>query len=268
MRRSSHNSMVPASLLFCIFVLLLWLSCAKDRDNPLDSVNFQEEDPYATTVRMDTSGVEVRWKAIDMSGITGYRIYRSEGEINADTLVGIVATGVTRYVDRHIWVGQKYYYRIAAIGSGGQESIPSSYDSILVGGGMLEVTPLQWQAPEQGGSSGHIRVGNSGNVGIFSFVISMDSSWIGVSKAAGSVPDSLRIEVPANYSEADRVGHVIVTASGIAGSPDTVTITQSFITGTKPIICLSQTSWKAPALGETSPNIAVKYRLGTVSHTM
>jgi len=70
-----------------------------------------------------------------------------------------------------------------------------------------------------------VNVTNSG-IGTLNFTAFSDSSWLTVSPASGTAPQSLQISAAiAGLAQGTYTGHVTVTATGATGSPATVTVT-------------------------------------------
>ena len=71
-----------------------------------------------------------------------------------------------------------------------------------------------------------LTVSNGGGYGSFNWGASTDSSWLQVSPASGLTPQNLSVSVvPTGLSTGTYSGNVIVTASGIANSPQSVPVT-------------------------------------------
>ncbi|MGE5323156.1 MAG: N,N-dimethylformamidase beta subunit family domain-containing protein, partial [Actinomycetota bacterium] len=71
----------------------------------------------------------------------------------------------------------------------------------------------------------------NGGIGSFTWTATTDASWLGISAASGSTPAS--ISVSANSSSlppGEYTGHVIISATGIANSPQSIPVTLSVLT--------------------------------------
>jgi hypothetical protein len=66
----------------------------------------------------------------------------------------------------------------------------------------------------------------NGGYASFSYTVATDSSWLSVSPASGSTPGSVNVSVNATgLAIGTYTGNVIVTASGVANSPQTIPVT-------------------------------------------
>jgi hypothetical protein len=66
----------------------------------------------------------------------------------------------------------------------------------------------------------------NGGYGSFSYTVATDSSWLSVSPASGSTPGSVNVSVNATgLAIGTYTGNVIVTASGVANSPQSIPVT-------------------------------------------
>jgi len=75
--------------------------------------------------------------------------------------------------------------------------------------------------------SSEIRISNAGGA-VLNWTATADSAWIGLSKASDSAPpnDSTTLSLdPSGLAAGSHTGHVVITAAGATGSPDTVTAT-------------------------------------------
>jgi hypothetical protein len=70
-----------------------------------------------------------------------------------------------------------------------------------------------------------IAISNGSGAGSFTWTAASDSSWLTLSPSTGSVPQNLTISAnPAGLANGTHIGHITVTASGIANSPQTIMV--------------------------------------------
>jgi hypothetical protein len=257
MRLSKKLLMVLiASLLVFSSTALLIPGCSKDRDNPLDPGGPTPGDAFAVSAEMRPDGVVVTWNSPGVAGIKGYNVYRSEQETTAGTVIGNVSGAATTFTDRNVWHQKKYYYCVAALDAGDNESKRSQSDSLTVTGASLRLSTGAWVAPGAGGPSGYIKVSNDSTASKFEWVASADSDWVILSNSDGTVPDSFKvIASEPNRTLSQRSAHVIVTAADVTGSPDTLQVTQW--PESTLVLCLLHSTWDAPDSGGTSDTITV-----------
>lgn len=94
---------------------------------------------------------------------------------------------------------------------------------------VLIISPTSWTAPSSGGTSPAIEVTNSGGGGSINYTISENEDWLSLSETSGTTPGSFTITATENNTGSTRTGEVAVESSGVSGSPQTVTVTQSNI---------------------------------------
>ncbi len=84
-----------------------------------------------------------------------------------------------------------------------------------------------------------VSVTNTGS-GTLSFTASSDASWLGVSPASGSAPSNLQLTAAVGSLVAGTyTGHITVTASGVQGSPATITVTFTIASPPPPNLVVS-----------------------------
>jgi N-acetylneuraminic acid mutarotase len=100
--------------------------------------------------------------------------------------------------------------------------------SVNTGNPTLSTNPTVWIAPKGGGET-WVSVSNSGNDASFNYsvTISQTGNWLWAGVAGGSTPDSFIVGSHGNMDGAPRTGRVIIEATGISGSPDTIVVTQA-----------------------------------------
>ncbi len=91
----------------------------------------------------------------------------------------------------------------------------------------LCVSLTTWNSPVGGGISPAVNVANCGGGNAFNYSVTDDQSWIIVSPISGITPGNFTITTTSNTTGTQRTGTVTVIASGITGSPKTITVTQS-----------------------------------------
>jgi hypothetical protein len=113
---------------------------------------------------------------------------------------------------------------------------------------VLAVSPLTLSfAAQQGGSNpapAAVSVTNTG-VGTLSVAASSDSSWLLVSPASGTAPQTLQVSVNVSGLAASTyTGHITVTGTGAQGSPATITVTLTVTAPPppQPVLSVSATS--------------------------
>lgn len=87
--------------------------------------------PVKLRGRMMKQGVKLTWRTKSRSGISGYRVYRSETLSNPPALFAAVEA-VPRYLDRSIVRGGRYTYFVTSVDTAGRESLPSSRLNLTV----------------------------------------------------------------------------------------------------------------------------------------
>lgn len=90
----------------------------------------------------------------------------------------------------------------------------------------LAVDFTTWNPPPEGRDT-TLHVYNSGDAVVIPFLVSADSAWLWPTPDSGATPADIGLHVDANYTGLVRTGHIVVTAPGFNGSPQTVTITQA-----------------------------------------
>jgi fibronectin type 3 domain-containing protein len=199
--------------------------------------------PQQLTAQGENSRVRLGWHANTETDLRHYQIYRSMTKgftpHNTDSLVVVLKPDIT-FLDMRVTNGQTYYYRISAVDSAGNKSEFSDESSATPQGPspILNVDPLTWNAPISGGTSPSVLVTNIGSSGIIFYSVSKNVSWLTLSATDGSTPGSFAMTAAANNTGLDRSGSVIVSASGVSGSPKTIAVYQNV----SPDISLSSSS--------------------------
>jgi uncharacterized protein (TIGR02145 family) len=205
---------------------LLLMTCSKkERSNPLDSQNPSTQgDPFGLTSELTSQGVKLTWKAVGVSGVTGYKIQR-----NASTLSALEASA-TQYTDTSIYAESTYVYAMCAV-SGSTQSESGKPVTVKIDSSQLCITPAVWAAPHLGGTLTTVQVTNCGTTGKIFWTGTKDSSWLTVTPTNhGITPKTLKLSVPQNTTGQSRSARLIVSADGI--NSDTLTVTQDTTGGT------------------------------------
>lgn len=80
------------------------------------------DDEWGPDTLTDVDGIYIEWDANQEDDLAGYKIYRSVYPDNGFVLIATVSEYADFYEDFDIELSQKYYYRITAINSEGNES--------------------------------------------------------------------------------------------------------------------------------------------------
>lgn len=77
------------------------------------------------TVQVTSHSVALSWAA-DASAVSGYAVYRSNGDSTGPFYpLAITLPGITQYVDTTVVTGQTYYYTITAFDAANLQSFPT-----------------------------------------------------------------------------------------------------------------------------------------------
>ena len=126
-------------------VLLLGLSCDRERSNPIDPQSSILKNRPTTPVGIVAEGsvgtIRLLWQPVDERNLAGYAVFRAErsnGEYafvqgDGDSTAQIT-TGKTDFVDSLAAPGQTFFYRVAAVDTAGLVSELS----IFVGATVLD----------------------------------------------------------------------------------------------------------------------------------
>lgn len=137
-KRSLWRALAPA-----IVVGALAGACSNRHDGitgapPLDPSDIPPR-PANVTATVATSSVTLSWEVSDGSGVTEYRIYRSQD--SANDFRYLASTGQTAYSDLQVSNGVTYWYEIAAVKGAleGERStrvsaVPNVFGIVLEGG--------------------------------------------------------------------------------------------------------------------------------------
>jgi len=136
MPRRKNIQLVCCRLIsFCLLVLS-GLSCAeREKQNPFDP----HGRIYLTlTVLSHDQQVELMWDSPNLTGYTGFNIYRKQEGVDTvfKTLASMLLPDRREFTDYHIDYHQRYLYYVTVVGED-MESKPSSTVSILPGPGQV-----------------------------------------------------------------------------------------------------------------------------------
>lgn len=110
-------------LLCLILAVLLWLSCAKERDNPFDPENPNTGgNPLNLTARLGQDGVELEWTSVEGFDFKRFKIFRDIAPLDSWTLLHSAMPNQRLYTDTQLTRDGEYHYCISAVGIDGQES--------------------------------------------------------------------------------------------------------------------------------------------------
>ncbi len=129
------NFTLPLQLIIILIcVLLLLFSCSKrERSNP-----FENQDPgefIELSLKPTSNYVELTWQLTqDVGTVNGFRIYRSVNSPGNFNVIAQVGGANRTFRDVAIQIGNRYYYKITAVGSS-LESAPSNILNTLIGPG-------------------------------------------------------------------------------------------------------------------------------------
>ena len=231
---------------------LVSLRCVEAPDAPVRDNPFQG-DPFELSATLASEGVVLTWKAVGVSGLTGYKVYRSMRADSGFASKGTVSEDSLHFTDGDIYSDSTYYYRVAAL-LGSSESGTSGTYSITITDAALCVSDSIWNAPGAEATSPTFSITNCSNSGRFAWTASVDRGWQSLSDTSGNTPDGFTIAADANRTGSTRSGTVRVIASGVGDSTKSVVVTQPSVA---PRLCVSQASWEAPLSGGISEDLVV-----------
>ncbi|MFP6643910.1 MAG: hypothetical protein VCF24_10190, partial [Candidatus Latescibacterota bacterium] len=122
-----------AGLAAALLLTLVAVSCDRDRSNPLDAqsdfVKNRPEAPAQLAAEPGVGVIRLAWQAVTDRDLAGYALFRSERSNgtyafvagDGDSTAGIT-TGKTIYADSVRSQNRTYFYRVAAIDTGGLQS--------------------------------------------------------------------------------------------------------------------------------------------------
>lgn len=131
-----------------------------------------------------TNRIELSWNKV--SGVSGYRIYRSTSQNGDYTSVGVVkGSGTTSYINSGLSSGKTYYYKVRAYKTVGKTNYYSNYSSslttstkcstpsIIVSTPKTKVAKVSWK--KVSGASGYSIYRATSKNGQYEYVKNIDS---------------------------------------------------------------------------------------------
>lgn len=173
-----------------------------------------------TVTYVDSKGQTPTAKSVYVNGIA-YTMILTSGE---------AWNGIYSCERSGLSAGTHAFYFIFADAEGHSIRLPASgsYTGPIISElFVLNVNPTSWSVPVTGGVSSPIEVTNSGGGGSINYSVTESESWLNVSSTSGNTPANFTITAMENNSGAVRIGEVIVSASGVSGSPQIITVTQA-----------------------------------------
>ena len=231
---------------------LVSLRCVEAPDAPVRDNPFQG-DPFELSATLTAEGVVLTWKAVSVSGLTGYKVYRS---LNADSgfvSKGTLPTSTLQFTDGDIFSDSTYFYKVAAL-VGGSESASSATESVQITGARVCVSDTAWVASDTGSTSPGINISNCNNAGILGWTAIEDIEWLTISHDSGNTPTTLTITADSNTTGSLRSGVITVRSTCLDSTTTTISVSQP-TTGSE--LCISVSVWPAPDTGGTSAVVEI-----------
>ena len=145
--------------------------------------------------------------------------------------------------------------RLSAYGSAASSSSSSGQSNPVLS---VSQSALPFSATQGGNTNpaaAALNVTNTGG-GTLNFTAASDSSWLAVSPASGTAPQSLQVAATlGSLTAGTYTGHITVAASGVQGSPATVTVTFN-VAAASPILSVSSTTLSFSATQGSTTNPA------------
>ena len=240
---------VLATMLIALIVIAA--NCVEAPDAPVRDNPFQG-DPFELSASLTREGVVLTWKAVSVSGLTGYKVYRSQVVDSGFVSQGTVPTSTLQFTDDGIHSDSTYHYKVVAL-VGGSESASSVAESVQITGAQVCVSDSAWTAPDTG-DTGSVSVTNCNNAGILGWTATEDANWLTISHDSGNTPTTLTITADSNTTGSLRSGVVTVSSSCLDSTTTTISVSQP-TTGSA--LCISVSDWLAPDTGGTSAVVEV-----------
>ena len=170
-------------IIFVLLTSLLLLSCQDmpsrpEYSNPLDSENPQTHgDPFQLEASIAEGGILLKWNALTLTEIAGYRIYRSEtGEENFSSIAATEKIS-TAWVDTSIANGESYWYKVAAFDDQSHESsispiVPVRINTnpvLVVNGGDEFTSTREVELTIIASTASEIKISNNNNLNAISW---------------------------------------------------------------------------------------------------
>jgi hypothetical protein len=107
----------------------LWFRSAPDSGYSVD--NLSPAAPLGLLATKEVSGVELKWNSNSEQDFYHYSIYRDKAA-NFELTEPFAYTTDTSFIDNSVEVAKTYYYKITAMDSSGNESLPSIEANVLI----------------------------------------------------------------------------------------------------------------------------------------
>jgi hypothetical protein len=183
------------------------------------STNFQGPNPAAQTLNLSSSAGAVAWTA--SSNVPWLQLSPTSGATNSS----IQVTANTQGLAGGTYSGQ---LRITSLAAPNSPQIVNVTLTVVLPPPTLALTPqvmnftaIAGQAPP---AAQTLTVTNPGS-GSISWTAVTDSAWLNVSTASGSTPSQISVSINGSgLALGSYVGHVTVSASGVANSPQVISV--------------------------------------------
>ena len=250
--RSRAGNLLVASLAVMTVAVIAIVSCVEAPDAPVRDNPFQG-DPFELSAALTSEGVVLTWKAVSVSGLTGYKVYRSMRADSGFSSRGTVSADTLRFADADIYSDSTYFYKVAAL-VGGSESASSATESVPVIGSRICLSDSAWVASDTGSTSPGISVTNCNNAGILRWTATEDVNWLTLSRDTGNTPATITMSADSNTTGSLRSGVITVRSSCLDSTTTTISVSQP-TTGSE--LRISVSVWPAPDTGGTSAVVEV-----------
>lgn len=115
---------------------LQWSSASKPGVNATTLIPAPKN---VTAKPLSTSSITIRWDVV--SGTSGYRVYRKQGEEDWVQVTTITGSNITNYTDTKLKTGRKYYYTVRAYKAANNTKVWGKYDKTGVSAVTKIATP-------------------------------------------------------------------------------------------------------------------------------
>ena len=183
---------------------------------------------------------------------TNYKVYwdTSPGVSKTSMLMTETVSTDSRHYD--VISGSCYYYRISSVNSEGESGLSPEVSVCITEVQNLSVNPTSWSAPTEGGTSELIQITNSAGGATISFTVAENADWLSLSASTGVTPNGFIITAAANDTAFVRNADVIVTATGVFGSPKNILVTQDAASSHELAISPNPINYFGVEVGSTS----------------
>jgi hypothetical protein len=183
------------------------------------SANYQGANPAAQTDQLSGSGGTFVWSA--SSSAPWLTASPSSGTTPSTLQVSVASSALSPG-------NYSGVVTVTAPGAGNSPTTISVSLSVVAQPPALVVSPLSLSFSAVKGQTApaqSVAITNGG-YGSFGWTASSDSSWLTISPASGSTPQSMTVTAdPSVIATGSYTGHITVTASGVGNSPQTIPIT-------------------------------------------